>query len=161
MFRRPTSLALRARQVAMACLAAGAAALAPGVWGQSTGAQAVFEGRPAMAGAQGGIGAMAGLPQGGIGLQGNEGARLPGLVLRPPSSFLQNGTRLEAPPSVSSPTNVMAAATAAPTGAELSPQRDRDSGVAKRPRSASDKVQRAARRTREAARYGVSPVDAR
>ena len=42
----------------------------------STNAQAVFEGRPAMAGAQAGLGAMAGLPQGGIGLQGSDGAAL-------------------------------------------------------------------------------------
>jgi hypothetical protein len=37
-------------------------------------AQAVFQGRPAMSGAQAGLGAMAGPPQGGIGLQGSDGA---------------------------------------------------------------------------------------
>jgi hypothetical protein len=37
-------------------------------------AQAVFQGRPAMAGAQAGLGAMSGPPQGGIGLQGSDGA---------------------------------------------------------------------------------------
>lgn len=42
--------------------------------GQSTNAAAAFEGRPAMAGAQAGQGAQAGLPQGGIGLQGSDGA---------------------------------------------------------------------------------------
>jgi hypothetical protein len=42
------------------------------VHGQSTGSSAVFEGRPAMAGAQGGLGAQAGPPQGGIGVQGTE-----------------------------------------------------------------------------------------
>jgi hypothetical protein len=42
--------------------------------GQSTNAAAVFEGRPAMAGAQAGQGAQAGLPQGGMGLQGSDGA---------------------------------------------------------------------------------------
>ncbi len=47
----------------------------------STNAEAVFQGRPAMAGAQAGLGALAGLPQGGIGLQGSEGA---GLNLRRP-----------------------------------------------------------------------------
>ena len=47
----------------------------------SPNAQAVFQGRPAMAGAQAGLGAMAGPPQGGIGLQGSEGA---GLNLRRP-----------------------------------------------------------------------------
>lgn len=44
-------------------------------------AQAVFQGRPALAGAQAGLGAMAGPPQGGIGLQGSDGA---GLNLRRP-----------------------------------------------------------------------------
>ena len=49
--------------------------------GQSTNAAAAFEGRPAMAGAQAGLGAQAGPPQGGIGLQGSDGA---GLSLRKP-----------------------------------------------------------------------------
>jgi hypothetical protein len=40
--------------------------------GQSTGTAASFEGRPAMAGAQAGLGAQAGPPQGGIGVQGSE-----------------------------------------------------------------------------------------
>lgn len=44
--------------------------------GQTTGASAMFEGRPALAGAQGGQGAQAGPAQGGIGLQGTEGAEL-------------------------------------------------------------------------------------
>ena len=44
-------------------------------------AAAVFQGRPAMAGAQAGYGAMAGPAQGGIGLQGSDGA---GLNLRRP-----------------------------------------------------------------------------
>lgn len=47
----------------------------------STNAQAVFEGRPTMAGAQAGLGAQAGPPQGGLGLQGSDGA---GLNLRKP-----------------------------------------------------------------------------
>ena len=47
----------------------------------SPNAQAVFQGRPLMAGAQAGLGAMAGPPQGGIGLQGSDGA---GINLRRP-----------------------------------------------------------------------------
>lgn len=43
------------------------------VRGQASGS-ATFEGRPAMAGAQAGTGAMAGPPQGGIGVQGTEGS---------------------------------------------------------------------------------------
>jgi len=57
-------------------IAASLALLAFEVAGQSPGAQAVFEGRPAMAGAQAGLGAMAGPPQGGIGLQGADGAQV-------------------------------------------------------------------------------------
>lgn len=49
--------------------------------GQSANASAVFEGRPALAGAQAGLGAQAGPAQGGIGLQGSDGAEL---NLRPP-----------------------------------------------------------------------------
>lgn len=50
--------------------------------GQSAGAAAMFEGRPAMAGAQAGLGAMAGPPQGGIGVQGTQAAELN--LRRPP-----------------------------------------------------------------------------
>lgn len=63
------------------------ALLASEVYGQAaaremtTNAAAVFQGRPLMAGAQAGLGALAGPPQGGIGLQGSEGA---GLNLRRP-----------------------------------------------------------------------------
>jgi len=52
----------------------------------STNAQAVFQGRPLMAGAQAGLGAMAGPAQGGIGLQGSDGA---GLNLRAPQVIEQ------------------------------------------------------------------------
>ena len=52
----------------------------------STNAAAVFQGRPAMAGAQAGLGAMAGPAQGGIGLQGSDGA---GLNLRSPKVIEQ------------------------------------------------------------------------
>lgn len=47
----------------------------------SPNASAVFQGRPLMAGAQAGLGAQAGPPQGGIGLQGSDGV---GLNLRRP-----------------------------------------------------------------------------
>lgn len=57
-------------------IAASLALLAFEVAGQSPGAQAVFEGRPVMAGAQAGLGALAGPPQGGIGLQGADGAQV-------------------------------------------------------------------------------------
>ena len=54
--------------------------------GQSAGAAAVFEGRPAMAGAQAGHGAQAGPPQGGVGVQGTQAAQR-NLHLRPPSGL--------------------------------------------------------------------------
>lgn len=63
-------------------LVAALGLMAAEVYGQmSTGAAAMFEGRPALAGAQGGLGAQAGLPQGGLGVQGNEAAER---NLRPP-----------------------------------------------------------------------------
>ena len=73
-------------------LVAGLALLAFEAAGQqstnnmSPNAQAVFQGRPAMSGAQAGLGAMAGPPQGGIGLQGSDGA---GLNLRAPQVVQQ------------------------------------------------------------------------
>jgi hypothetical protein len=57
-------------------------------------ARAVFQGRPLMAGAQAGIGALAGPPQGGIGLQGSDGA---GLNLRRPQVIEQ---QMNPPPAV-------------------------------------------------------------
>jgi len=54
----------------------------------SPNASAVFQGRPAMSGAQAGLGALAGPPQGGIGLQGSEGA---GLNLRRPRIIVTDG----------------------------------------------------------------------
>ena len=81
------------RWIGVAVIAA-LALLAFEAWGQqtlneihiSTNAGAVFQGRPAMAGAQAGLGAMAGPAQGGIGLQGSDGA---GLSLRAPQVITQ------------------------------------------------------------------------
>jgi hypothetical protein len=64
----------------------------------STNAQAVFQGRPTMSGAQAGLGAQSGPPQGGIGLQGSSGA---GLNLRKPSTVEQDMAAL--PPPVPCP----------------------------------------------------------
>ena len=52
------------------------ALLAFEVLGQDTTAAGMFVGRPTLAGAQAGLGAQAGPPRGGIGLQGSEGAQL-------------------------------------------------------------------------------------
>lgn len=126
--------------------------------GQSSGASAVFEGRPAMAGAHAGSGAMAGPPQGGIGLQGSEGATLrlrkPAIIEQ--SANMPQGTFDQPPPTValSSSADVQAK--------DLAPaQKDRDPGMAKQQRSTSDKMRRSAQRTVEGAKYGVSPIDSR
>ena len=57
-------------------LVAALALLAFEAAGQGANAAAMFEGRPAMAGAQGGQGAQAGPAQGGLALQGSNGAQL-------------------------------------------------------------------------------------
>ena len=58
--------------IAVALVLAAALFTLSEAYGQNTGSSAVFEGRPAMAGAQGGQNAMAGPPQGGIGVQAGE-----------------------------------------------------------------------------------------
>jgi hypothetical protein len=128
------------------------------VYGQtgSTGSEAVFQGRPAMAGAQGGTGAMAGPPQGGVGPQSVDQAG-GGLVLRPPG---QNGTDAPVPrdPGVGTPGN---------SGSDVTPKRDRDSdgAVQKRGRESSGtesttkKATRGAKRSYERSKHGVSGVD--
>ncbi len=80
----------RSHWIAIA-LAASLALFAFEAAGQNTtqlspNATAVFQGRPAMAGAQAGLGALAGPPQGGIGLQGSDGA---GRNLRSPQVIEQ------------------------------------------------------------------------
>ena len=100
---------------------------------QTQGAGAMFEGRPAMAGAQGGQGAQAGPPQGGLGVQGSESQK--GLNLRKPSG-------LDAMPAVPRDPGVN------PVGGspnDITPKKE--AGIAKEQRSAASKVKRAARRT--------------
>lgn len=87
----------RSHWIAVAC-AASLALLAFEAAGQNTtqlspNATAVFQGRPAMSGAQAGLGAMAGPPQGGIGLQGSDGA---GRSLRSPQVIEQQMNPLPA-----------------------------------------------------------------
>ena len=116
---------------------------------QSPGAAAVFEGRPALAGAQAGLGAQAGPPQGGIGVQGPEAA--------------ERGVRLRRPKGLADmPKGEAAAAsevaTAAPAGQLAKPK---DTGVARDQRSAVSKTTRAAKRTIRRARTGTAEIDAR
>jgi hypothetical protein len=106
--------------------------------GQHTGAAAVFEGRPAMSGAQAGQGAMAGPPQGGVGVQGTQDAAVS--ISRRPAA-------------VTTPRSEMRAAKASTSDSILSPNRGdidvaprKDSGIAKDQRSAVRKTTRAAKK---------------
>lgn len=134
-------------------------------YGQSTGSAAVYEGRPAMAGAQPGLGAMSGPPQGGLAPQSTEdpgggiGAR------RAVDGVSLPGDAQRAGPDVPRDPGVDRAAGG--RQGEVRPQRDRGD-VVKRPRDdgglqeqgrTAGKAKRAGQRTIERARRGVSGVD--
>jgi len=119
-------------------------------YGQSTGAAAVFEGRPSMAGAQGGQGAQAGPPQGGIGVQGSQSAER-SLRLRKPSGLEDTqGTRDDN-------LNVVVTGNDVASRQEVVPGRDH--GLAKDQRSTVKTTKRAAKRTISRARHGVAEID--
>ncbi|HSV35786.1 MAG TPA: hypothetical protein VLI46_09525 [Ramlibacter sp.] len=105
--------------------------------GQSTGAAATFEGRPAMAGAQAGLGAQAGPPQGGLGVQGTDMAQV--------------GVGRAATPA--NP----ASASDASARSDVKPGRDQS--IAKDQRSATQKAKRAVKRTISRSRHGNAPID--
>ena len=121
--------------------------------GQSTGAAAMFEGRPAMAGAQAGLGAQAGPPQGGLGVQGSDAAQR-SIVPR------RQGTAQDMPQGTRDSAAGIDVATAK---AEVAARQDvrpaRDSGIAKDQRSAAKKVKRTAKRTISRSRQGINPID--
>lgn len=114
--------------------------------GQSSGAAAAFEGRPAMAGAQAGQGAQAGPPQGGIGVQGA-------------SSNL--ATREGAPPaqddSILKPARDNGISKPARDNSITKPARD--NSIAKEERSTVKKTKRAAKRVIKRSRTGVGEID--
>ncbi len=123
------------------------------VHGQSTGA-AAFEGRPAMAGAQGGLGAQAGPPQGGIGVQGSDTAQR-SIDRRRPSALDEMAQARRDTADVAAAEN---------TDMTLRRDRDnvkpgRDQSIAKDQRSATRKVKKAAKRTITRGRHGVSEFD--
>jgi hypothetical protein len=122
--------------------------------GQTTGAAGVFEGRPAIAGAQGGLGAQAGVPQGGIGVQGSEVAERSVQQLRKPSGLdeIQQARR-----EGTADATVAATDTDVTVRKEVEPQRDKS--LAKDQRSAKKAV-RGVKRSISRARHGTSPVDA-
>lgn len=142
--------------IVAAAIAAVALFTVGNVYGQSTGAKAVYEGRPAMAGAQAGTGAMAGPPQGGLAPQGVEepGGGVP-MPRRGPGG---DGPSVPRDPGLDQPSE-----------GGVQPQRDRDSGdVVKRERDqgalgdeqrATKKAKRAGKRSVERARRGVSGID--
>jgi hypothetical protein len=129
--------------------------------GQSPGASAVFEGRPAMAGAQGGLGAQAGVPQGGLGVQGNDIAER-SINLRKPSGLdeMQQARRAGEDVVAAASTNTTGTPTAANTPAlrkDVAPARDKS--LAKEQRS-TKKAARGVKRSISRARHGNAPVDA-
>jgi hypothetical protein len=132
-------------------------------YGQSAGAATTFEGRPAMAGAQAGTGAMAGPPQGGLGPQSAED---PGAGIGARRDSGVTGPAIPRDPGLGRGSG----------DGELRPQRDRGGDVA--PRGEGDvikrdrddhglqqqgesagKAKRAGKRSIERARRGVSGVD--
>jgi hypothetical protein len=117
--------------------------------GQSAGAAAAFEGRPAMAGAQGGLGAQAGPPQGGIGVQGTDAAQR--------SVSRGQGMPLDVPKGAGAPSGMDMAAAGTAARDEVKPVRDQ--GVAKEQRSTVKKAKRATKRTITRSRHGTSEID--
>jgi hypothetical protein len=119
--------------------------------GQRTDSSAMFEGRPAMAGAQAGTGAMAGPPQGGIAPQGQD---------NPQISVQRRSTAqgAEMPPPQVGATNNAAADQRAVRNDKDVVKRDRDSGIAKDQRSAARKVKDAIKRLVNRTRHGVDDV---
>jgi hypothetical protein len=116
--------------------------------GQSNNATAAFEGRPSLAGAQGGLGAQAGMAQGGIGVPGNEAAQRQ-LKLRKPAG-------LAGAPSPAGSEAATAPVTAR-SDVTLVPKK---SEVANDTTSPVRRVKKAARRTLQRSRTGVGGVDA-
>ncbi|MBA2960572.1 MULTISPECIES: hypothetical protein [Ramlibacter] len=132
--------------------------------GQSTGPNAAFEGRPAMAGPQSGLGPQAGPPQGGISPQSRDDPG-GGVVLQKPSGLDGAAPVVPRDPGVGRPSN---SDLARPGGSDVTPPRDRDNGIVKRERDSggateqgrsASKAKRAAKRTVERSRHGVGGFD--
>lgn len=130
----------------------------------STGARSQFEGMPAMAGAQAGLGAQAGPPQGGLGVEGNDAAGLQlrrprGIGPQEPKSVAQaqmreegihpllasNDTAVTLPPSLPPP----------PRGRKI----ERDTGVAQDTGSTTKRAGRSVRHTAKRLRHPIASID--
>jgi hypothetical protein len=153
--------------IAVALVLAFALLTLSNLYGQRSDGASIYRGRPAMAGAQSGTGAQAGLPQGGLGQQGTEGSERPIITWpgREENSLQPENVReadIEPPPSITGPRD---APRDVPRKQDDS-LRDKDkgvapkkdSGVAKEESSATKKAKRAAKGTVERSRYGVSPI---
>lgn len=118
--------------------------------GQS-GSNALFEGRPAMAGAQGGLGAQAGMPQGGIGVQGTDAAQRSLRLGKPTGLDEMRQAKRDGMDPVEA------------VDKDISLRKDmkpaRDTSVAK-DRTTTRKVAKAAKRTLRQARHGTTEIDA-
>lgn len=116
------------------------------------GARATFEGRPAMAGAQSGLGAMSGPPQGGIGVQ-SVGETGGGLTLRrqPPPDSVAAGPLLPRDPGMDKSVQ---------RDDVLAPQRDRDSqDIIKRERDQSGGMKDQVRADKKAKKAAQKEMD--
>ena len=122
--------------------------------GLGAGAATAAEGRPAMAGAQGGLGAQPGLQQGGLGVRGLDGNAQVQIQLKRPSA--------QAEPPLRAASDVMGtpAGTAGKRDPmDVSPVPKKTDGL-KPEGSATGKAARATKRSLERARHGVGGVDA-
>lgn len=137
-------------------VAAVAAALGLGfseTHGQGIAANTAAEGRPAMAGAQGGLGAQPGLQQGGLGARGVDGQQQLEISLK------RRGVEREPPLASVTEMRVVQAEADKRSPEDINPVPKKPKEV-KPERSASSKATRAAKRSMERARHGVSGVDA-
>jgi hypothetical protein len=110
--------------------------------GQRNDSSAVFEGRPAMAGANGGTGAMAGPPQGGIGVQGQDQSQI---ALR---RRMQGAS------------DAITEKHAVRDHKDVVP-RDRDTGVAKNRESVAQRAKDAIKRLVQRSKHGASDSEIR
>lgn len=147
--------------IAVALVLAAALLTLSEVHGQSTGSAAQFEGRPALAGAQAGLGAQAGPAQGGIGVQGSDAAQRSVDPRRPSPLDEMAQTRRAGTGAVplvpGDVTTAAAEKTESATRDKLKPGRDQS--LAKDERSSVKKAKRAVKRTVTRSRHGVSPID--
>jgi hypothetical protein len=115
--------------------------------GQSAGGAAAFEGRPALAGAQGGLGSQAGPPQGGIGVQGSEDA--------------QRSVHLRRPANVTNMPQGTPDTKGDLAAARNAVRNPKDTSIARDEQSALKKAKRAAKRTVRRASAGVGEIDSK